>query len=251
MHDSKPELKNVEAFKEALSDYDVSDRARQVLQSVTMVALSGLAGGGRNTVISRLVETGNYSFIVSDTTRPPKLRDGEMEQDGVIYHFRSEEDILNDIRNGEFLEAEVIHSQQVSGVSIRELEQLSADGCILIGDFEYGGINNVAIAKPDAFIIALLPPSYDEWVERFSKREKIAHEEFMNRMRTAEKVLQNMLKQSFMKFVVNDDISRCAKTIDEVVRSGAYNQQMHQQGLALAESLLASVKRELGSPQDS
>ncbi len=31
--------------------------------------------------------------------------------------------MLNDLENGKFLEAEIIHAQQVSGISIRELKK--------------------------------------------------------------------------------------------------------------------------------
>lgn len=71
--------------------------------------------------------------------------------------------LLRELQNGEFIEAEIIHNQQVSGTSIREVERISALGKVPISDYEFGGTNAVADAKPDAAIIGLLPPSYDEW----------------------------------------------------------------------------------------
>lgn len=65
---------------------------KSVMAATPFAALSGVAGGGRNTVINYLVDHYNFGFIVSDTTRPPKFRDGKMEQDGVQYYFRKEED---------------------------------------------------------------------------------------------------------------------------------------------------------------
>ena len=83
-------LENIAAFRAALRDYQMSDHAQRVLAEARLVVLSGVAGGGRNATINYLVEHHNYFFMVSDTTRPPKIRDGAMEQDGVQYHFRKE-----------------------------------------------------------------------------------------------------------------------------------------------------------------
>lgn len=241
MEDTKPSLKNIEAFRQALAGYEVSDRARQVLGGVKLVAVSGLAGGGRNTVISQLVANYTFAFIVSDTTRPPKVRDGTLERNGEQYYFRSEEEVLRDIKNGDFLEAEVIHSQQVSGVSIRELERLSTNGRTLISDFEYGGIANVIHAKPDAIAIGLLPPSYDEWVARLSRREVMTDDELQNRMHTAREVLSSMLERPYMQLVINDTIARCAETIDAIVHHDGYTAQMHAIGRQTAEAILQGI----------
>jgi guanylate kinase len=187
-------LEHMDEFRKAIAEMRLSEHAKRVLTRANLVALSGLAGGGRNTIINYLVEHHDYHFIISDTTRPPKLRDGVMEQDGVNYYFRTEEGMLEDICSGEFIEAEIIHNQQVSGTSIREIERASEAGKVAIRDFEYLGIQNVATAKPDAHIIGILPPSYDTWLRRLFGREDIHPDEFANRLQTAEKVLEAMLR---------------------------------------------------------
>lgn len=247
MEGTKPTLKNIQAFRDALAHYHVSEHAKSVLDNARIVVMSGVAGGGRNTVINRLVEQYDYFFLVSDTTRPPKMRDGRMEQDGVHYYFRTEEDMLRDIQNGEFVEAEIIHNQQVSGTSIREVERGNKSGKIGIHDFEFGGANNVALAKPDATIIGLLPPSYDEWIRRFRDREVIHEQEFMNRMHTAEKVLKNMLEKPYFKIVINDDIDRCVQYIREIVESSVYTEEASKKGKRIAQDMLMQVQKALAT----
>ena len=112
-------LKHLDEFTDILANYQVSPRAIKSLKSVKLVLLIAPSAGGRNTLINRLMTTGRYNFIVSDTTRAPRVNNGLPEQSGREYWFRSEEEILSDLKNGEFLEAEIIHSQQVSGISIR------------------------------------------------------------------------------------------------------------------------------------
>lgn len=244
MQDTKPVLHNRDAFEEILKNYHVSDRAKDVLAATPFVALSGLAGGGRNTVINYLVEHDNYGFVISDTTRPPKVRNGQLEQDGVHYYFRDEQDLLEELKNGEFIEAELIHNQQVSGTSIREVERIVATGKIPIHDYEFGGCNAVADAKTDAAIIGLLPPNYDEWIRRLTGREVMSPEEFHNRLVTAEKVLENMLSKPYFKFVINDTVEKCAAAIDHIVK---YPDQLQESDHArlIASELLERVKEML------
>jgi guanylate kinase len=242
-----PSLQNKQAFEEALKNYEVSPHGKEVLNKTPFVALSGIAGGGRNTVIRVLVETGKYIFAISDTTRPPKVRDGRLEVDGVDYYFRQEADMLQDIQNGEFIEAEIIHNQQVSGTSIREIERTMATGKVPIHDFEYGGIKNVIKAKPDAVIIGLVPPNYDEWIRRLYNREPLHDQEFFNRLVTAEKVLENMLTHPYFKLLVNDSTDECTRQLRRIVEENAYTDEEHARGKQVVEGLLAAVRDELAT----
>ncbi len=245
MESALPVLHNKEAFEAALENYEVSSHGKKVLESTSFVAMSGVAGGGRNTVIRHLVESGKYIFAISDTTRPPKVRDGRLEQNGIDYYFRSEDDMLRDIQNGEFIEAEVIHNQQVSGTSIREIERTIATQKIPIHDFEYGGIKNVIRAKPDAVIIGLVPPHYKEWIHRLYNREPLHDQEFLNRLVTAEKVLENMLSHSYFKLLVNDSTDECAAQLRRIVEDGEYTDEDHAKGKQVVEGLLRDVRTEL------
>jgi len=238
-------LHNKAAFKAALADYHMSEHAQKVLKDSKLVVLSGIAGGGRNSTINYLVEKHGYFFMVSDTTRPPKLRDGFMEINGVNYHFRSEEDMLRDIQDGEFVEAEVIHNQQVSGTSIRELARANNTGRITVHEAEFGGVQFIANAKPDAHIIGLLPPSYDEWLNRLRGREVMHEDELLNRLRTAEKVLLNMLGEPYFKFVVNETIAECADTIRQIVEFGNVSEADQMHARTVAEDILRQVSARL------
>jgi guanylate kinase len=251
MKDARPKLQDKPAFEAALRNYQPSTRARDVLARTQFVALSGMAGGGRNTVIRLLTANDRYIFAVSDTTRPPKFRDGKMEQEGINYYFRKEADVLRDIQNGEFIEAEIIHDQQVSGISVREVEHVIQTGKIPIRDFEYGGIKNIVAIKPDAVIIGLLPPSYKEWTHRLAEREQIHHKEFLNRLHTAEKVLENMLGHSYFKLVVNDSLDTCVAQIRRIVEDKDYSQQDDRKARQIAEELLKNVRKELQSDSPS
>ncbi len=217
MADAPVVLRHRAEFEEALAHYEPSEHARNILASTELVILLGVTAGGRNTIINALVETGRYQFILSDTTRPPKMRDGRLEEDGVQYFFRSEEDILMDIRAGEYLEAEVIHDQQVSGTSIRGLSDAVESGKIPINEIDVGGAVNVLNAKPDAHMIFIVPPGYDRWIERLNGRENMSDQELKNRMRRADIVLSTALANSRFYFVLNDQLGDAVADIRAVV----------------------------------
>ena len=245
MEDIRPKLEDRESFERVLLNYKMSPHEIEILSEIDLVVMSGLTGGGRNTVINRLVATDIYHYIVSDTTRPPKIRDGAMERDGVNYFFRKESDLLRELQNGEFLEAEVIHSQQVSGTSIRELQKAHTSGKIAVCELEYGGINNIAQAKPDTHVIGILPPTYEEWIRRFRDREEIHEQEFVNRLHTAEKVLENMINKSYFRIAINDDIEDCVSFVRKVVEKNEYTDEDRDYGLNVAVSILEKVRESL------
>jgi guanylate kinase len=65
-----------------------------------MIVVSGPAGSGKGTVNGRLLESDEYVYSVSATTRAP--RPGEIN--GVNYHFITKEDFRERIARGEMLE---------------------------------------------------------------------------------------------------------------------------------------------------
>jgi len=207
-------LKQKQAFINVLEGYQISEHAHKVLHDVEYVVLIGPAAGGRNTIINQLVAHHDFQQIISDTTRSPKFRDGKMEQHGVNYFFRSEEGMLDDLRAGEFLEAELIHNQQVSGTSIRELAKAAAAGKPAINEIEFGGAQNVLAAKPDTKIIAILPPSFKEWRLRFEARETISEIEFKNRIKTAQEVIKLIRREPKIRVVINHEFHKAAEEIN-------------------------------------
>ena len=239
------ELHHKEAFRRLLTDYHIAPESAERLRKVRMVILNSVAGGGRNSVINHLLSTNLYYFIVSDTTRPPKSRDGKMEQNGVIYFFRDENEMLQDIKDGKFLEAELIHDQQVSGISMRELMKAARLHKIAITDMEYGGAGNIASVYPSATIIGLLPPNYDEWMRRLHARETMTPEEFHNRLTTARKVLENMLEKTYFRLVINNSLDQAAADVRQIVEDMVVDPDKQSYGRKVALDTLERVKKTL------
>jgi guanylate kinase len=243
---SQPSLSHHQQFKEVLEHYQMSERAKNALEGLQLALLVAASSTGRNTVINELVKNYNYYFIVSDTTRPPQFRDGKLEENGVNYFFRSEEEMLADISAGEFFEAELIHNQQVSGISIRELEKAKNLNKIAISDVDIGGINNALRAKPDITAIFLLPPSFEEWQNRLGGRGRMSDHEVRNRLLTAEKIFTAGLENSNKyNFVIAEDVAHSAAVINDIIQ-GKHNPYQGR-AVGLLHNLLGGLHQKLSS----
>ena len=238
-------MRNKEEFRRLLDNYRISEESSAKLQKVRMAVFSGLAASGRNTIINKLIETGLYHFLISDTTRPPKLRDGKMEQDGVNYHFVTEEQFLDNLKNGRVIEAELIHEQQVSGTMVSEVLYAADLNKIALAEVEYLGANNIARANPNAVMIGLIPPSYDEWIRRFTSREEISSGEFRNRLLTAKNVLWNFLEKPYYKILVNDNLDEAVKKAREIIENNEFSEEEQLAGRKLVSQILLELDREI------
>ena len=221
----------------------MSDDAKRLLTEHPIVILTAITAAGRNTIIRELVKTGRYRFVVSDTTRPPRENNGVMERDGVEYWFRTEEEVLADLRAGKFVEAAIIHAQQVSGISVRELEDAQNSGQIPINEIEVQGVENVLRTVPGSLIpIFVLPPSYEEWMRRWTARGQISDQEKLRRMESARKELQAALDKTYYHFLVNDDLEKAIKGVDKIAH-GEIDPRHESAGRLKAQEILDALNK--------
>jgi guanylate kinase len=236
------QLLHIDEFRDILSHYRLSDEAKAVLQDLRLVLMVGPTSSGRNTIIRELVKTGHYHFIVSDTTRKPRSNDGVMEQSGVEYWFRSEEEMLADLRQGMFLEAAIIHNQQVSGMSIRELAKARETHKIAIDEVEIAGAGNTYIAKPDTIIIFSVPPGFDTWMQRLQNRGKLPNDEIQRRLESACEEFEAALTHEYYHFVINDKIDETVATIEAMAQRGEFNAEQERVAREMVKDLYRKTK---------
>ena len=99
-----------------------------------ILAVMGQAGAGKDSFVDALIKNNyipNAKPIISCTTRPIR----EHEQDGVNYHYLTNEEFTTQILNGEMLEATVFNDW-CYGTSINNLDK----DCLNIGVFNPEGV---------------------------------------------------------------------------------------------------------------
>jgi guanylate kinase len=236
------QLHQLRDFQQALADYQLSEAAQKTLAAVELVMLLGPTGGGRNTIINELVKNYDYYFIVSDTTRQPRANNGVLEQNGREYWFRNEAEMLAEIEAGSFLEAEIIHNQQVSGISMRELAKALDRGKTAIADVDIGGLQSGLKLKPETIAVLIVPPSFSEWQQRLGLRGDMPSDERKRRMETALDIFKmGTLDESF-SILINDSFVEAAERIQQLVQGATISLSERQQSRLHCQQLLDDTR---------
>ena len=235
-------LTRIAEFRKILDGYHLSKTTLLTLSQTKLVLIIGPTSSGRNTRIKRLLKTGDYHYVVSDTTRQPRINDGILEQNGREYWFRTENEILTDLKEGKYLEAAIIHNQQVSGISVRELEKARDEGKIAITDADIAGAASAIKYKPDTIVIFLLPPNFDEWQRRIKHRGEMLPEEFKRRMQSACREFEVALSNDYFRFVINDTGDDSVMQINQIAKLGIEDKQPQLRARELAERLLLATR---------
>ena len=152
-----------------------------------MIVISGPAGSGKGPVNAHLLNTGEFVYSVSATTRAP--RPGET--DGVNYHFISREEFERRIANGGMLEY-TEYCGNYYGTPKKEAEEVLERGLNLILEIEVEGARNIKAKYPDAVLIMLLPPSFSVQEQRLRSRGTETEDKILERLsRTREEIAES------------------------------------------------------------
>jgi guanylate kinase len=240
------ELKHGAEFRSVLEGYRPSPAAMDILQQTELVLLVGPTASGRNTIIRELVNTGEYYHPVPDTTRQIRIKDGQpIEKNGREYWFRSEEEVLDGLHKGQYVEAAIIHNQQVSGRNIKELSKALGDNKIAVEDIEPVGAQFMYELKPDTIIIFILPPSFEAWMQRLLGRGGVDEDEIRRRLISAREELTAALECDYYKLVVNDKLEESIAEIQLIVKQGLISSAKQSRAQELARDLDQAIKEYL------
>jgi len=179
-----------------------------------LVVLAGPTAVGKGT-IAAYIRT-HYPQVwlsVSMTTRAP--RPGEV--DGVHYIFVAEEEFDRLVAAGEFLEYAVVHGRAKYGTPRGPVERALAAGRPALLEIDLQGARQVRDNLPDALLVFLAPPSWDELVNRLVGRGTETEEERTVRLSTATRELA--AAEEFDVVIVNDDVRRASEQLVSLMGS--------------------------------
>ena len=180
-----------------------------------LVVISGPAGSGKGTVNRILLDSPDYAFSVSATTRAP--RPGEV--DGVNYHYISVEEFQDRIQNGDLLEY-TEYCGNFYGTLKKETEAVLESGKNLILEIEVEGAMNVKRLCPDsAVLIMLLPPSYAVQEERLRGRATESEEVIRRRLERAKEEIEYLSEYDYVVYNYDGRAEECAREIEGIVRA--------------------------------
>lgn len=184
-----------------------------------LVVLAGPTAVGKGTVAAYIRDNFPEVWLsVSLTTRRP--RPGEV--DGVHYHFVTDAEFERLDREGQLLESAVVHGRASYGTPRQPVLDAIASGRLPLLEIDLQGARQVRARMPEAYLVFLAPPSWEELVRRLVGRGTESAEEREVRLRTAREELA--AQSEFDTTIVNDDVRRAAEELVSLMRNPAINE---------------------------
>lgn len=177
-----------------------------------LVVLAGPTAVGKGTVSTYIRE--NYPEVhlsVSATTRAP--RPGEVH--GVNYYFVSDADFDRLIETGQMLETATVHNAFRYGTPRAPINEALAAGKSVLLEIDLQGARSVREVMPEAVLVFLLPPTWDELVRRLIGRGTEDSVEQRRRLETAK--VELAAQDEFDHRVVNSEVSAAAREVVDLM----------------------------------
>ena len=176
-----------------------------------IIVVSAPSGSGKGTVIGELLT--RYPGInpsISYTSRAPR----KTETDGVHYHFITKERFTAMIDDGGFVEWDQYQGDYYgsSEASVRHILDTGGD---IVFDITIKGAYAIKERFPNAILVFLLPPSFEELERRLRRRGTETEEKIAGRLREARREINSLVR--FDYYIVNNDAAEAAQTLYSIL----------------------------------
>lgn len=189
------------------------------------------SGAGKSSLVKALMELDKrVSPSVSHTTRAPRGQ----EVHGREYYFVSQETFDQMVAQDAFLEWAHVHGNRY-GTSKAAIEQRMAQGSDVVLEIDFQGALQVKRIFPNAVMVFILPPSWDELRSRLERRDEDSAETIELRLQNAAQEMEHA--RSFDFVIINDLFERALFDLKAIVH--AQRLRYTAQRIARAETFSA------------
>lgn len=188
-----------------------------------LTVVSGFSGAGKGTVMKRLIQKyDDYALSISVTTRKPR----EGERDGIEYFFKTKEEVETMIENDEFLEY-ARYVDNYYGTPRFYVEEMLAKGKNVILEIEIQGAMQIKAKNPEAILVFVTPPSFEELRNRLVGRGTETADVIESRLRRASEEAEGM--PSYDYILVNDQVEDCVDRLHQIILSERAKAQRNEE----------------------
>ena len=188
-----------------------------------LTVVSGFSGAGKGTVMKRLIQKyDDYALSISVTTRKPR----EGERDGIEYFFKTKEEVETMIENDEFLEY-ARYVDNYYGTPRLYVEEMLAKGKNVILEIEIQGAMQIKAKNPEAVLVFVTPPSFEELRNRLVGRGTETADVIESRLRRASEEAEGM--PSYDYILVNDQVEDCVDRLHQIILSERAKAQRNEE----------------------
>jgi guanylate kinase len=171
-----------------------------------LIVLSGPGGVGKSTIAAHIRKQKTFWVSVSSTTRKPRTT----EKHGVEYYFLSDADFDKEINENHFLEWAQFAGARY-GTPREPVEKALESGKNVLLEIEIEGAKQVKIHAPEAILVFLEPPSWEELVSRLEKRATDSAQRRAERLQLAQ---EELAAASFFDHrLINDEVEGVAQKL--------------------------------------
>lgn len=177
------------------------------------VVISGAAGAGKGTVLSLLPGRGEtYVVSISETSRSP--RPGDIH--GINYYFISREEFEENIRRGKYIEY-TEYSGNYYGTPKDSTEEKLSLGYNVIFEIEVEGAVNIKKYYPQALMVFISPPTYEELEYRLRDRGTETEEAVRRRLETSKNEIQMIDIYDYLLINESGKQKKLAETLENII----------------------------------
>jgi len=233
-----------ESLVQAVNNYSMPSNAKRLVLDSQLMILCGVTAAGKNTIISYLIEHQQFAYVVSHSTRLPRINHGELEKNGVDYWFVSQAEMYDLVRSHAFLEVKVIHQDTVSGTSLQSIQTAIDTHKRPITEIDVQGAAELMREIPDFRPFFVLPPNFEIWMKRLHNRGVISSEDRLKRMRSAQSELATAIDDPQFILLVNHEVH---ETAAEIVQGVDVREETQAERRTLAVQLSKELEVQLST----